>query len=77
MLDISSSYAYAGAGIGVGIVVLGAAIGIGKIGHAAMEAISRQPEISGQVRAAMIIACSLIEGAALFAILVCLLIVLK
>lgn len=65
------------AGIGAGIVVFGAAIGIGRIGSAAMEAIARQPEASSKVQTTMIIAAALIEGIALFSVLVCLLIVNK
>ena len=60
------------AAIGAAIVVIGAALGIGKIGTAAMEAIARQPEAAPQIQTAMIIACALIEGAALFAIVVAL-----
>jgi len=60
------------AAIGAGIVVIGAALGIGKIGSSAMEAIARQPEAAPQIQTAMIIASALIEGAALFAIVVCL-----
>ncbi|MGI2298586.1 ATP synthase F0 subunit C [Candidatus Cardinium hertigii] len=65
------------AGIGAGIIALGAGIGIGKIGAAAMEAIARQPETSGKIQTAMIIACALIEGVALFGVLICLLIATK
>ncbi|MBR7102859.1 MAG: ATP synthase F0 subunit C, partial [Tidjanibacter sp.] len=43
-----------------------------KIGSSAMEAISRQPEVAGDVRMSMIIVAALIEGATLFAIVVCL-----
>lgn len=75
MLDISLSYA--GASIGAGIIALGAGIGVGKIGSAAMEAMSRQPEISSKIQTAMIIACALVEGVALFGVLVCLLIATK
>lgn len=63
-----------GATIGAGLVVIGAALGIGKIGSSAMEAIARQPEAAGDVRMSMIIAAALIEGAALLAIVVCLLV---
>lgn len=62
-----------GAAIGAGLAVIGAGYGIGKIGSSAMEAIARQPESSGDIRTAMIIIGALIEGAALFAIVVCLL----
>jgi F-type H+-transporting ATPase subunit c len=60
-----------GASIGVGIAVIGAGMGIGKIGSSAMEGIARQPEAAGDIRMSMIIAAALIEGAALFAIVVC------
>jgi F-type H+-transporting ATPase subunit c len=63
-----------GAGIGAGISVLGAGVGIGKIGGSAMEAIARQPEAVGDIRSNMIVAAALIEGVAFFAIVVCLLI---
>ena len=57
--------------VGAGIVVLGVGIGLGKIGAAALEAIARQPEQSGKIQTAMLIAAALIEGigfAALFAV---------
>lgn len=56
--------------IGAGLIVLGVGIGIGKIGGSAMDAIARQPEASGKIQTAMLIAAALIEGigfAALFA----------
>ncbi|WP_062122131.1 ATP synthase F0 subunit C [Geofilum rubicundum] len=56
--------------IGLGIIVLGASLGIGRIGQAAMEAMARQPEISSKIQTAMIVIAALIEGAALFAIVV-------
>ena len=63
-----------GAAIGAGIAVIGAGLGIGKIGGSAMEAIARQPEASGDIRMNMIIAAALIEGVALLAVVVCLLV---
>lgn len=60
------------AGIGAGIAALGAALGIGKIGGAAMEGIARQPEAASKIQTAMIIAAALIEGVALFAVVVAL-----
>lgn len=60
------------AGVGAGLAVIGAGIGIGKIGGSAMDAIARQPEATGKIQTAMIIAAALIEGAALFAIVVAL-----
>jgi len=58
------------AAIGAGLAVIGAGIGIGQIGGKAMEGIARQPEATGKIQTAMIIAAALIEGAALFAIVV-------
>ena len=63
-----------GAAIGAGLAAIGAGIGIGKIGGSAMEAIARQPEASGDIRNNMIIAAALIEGVALLAVVVCLLV---
>jgi len=60
------------AAIGAGMAVIGAALGIGKIGSSAMEAIARQPEAASKIQTAMIIAAALIEGATLFAIVVAL-----
>ena len=60
-----------GAALGAAIAVIGAALGIGKIGSAAMEAIGRQPEAAGKIRTNMIIVAALIEGVALFAVVVC------
>jgi len=65
------------AAIGAGLAVLGAGLGIGMIGGRAMEGIARQPEAGGDIRTTMIIAAALVEGAALFAIVVALLGVLK
>jgi len=56
--------------IGLGIIILGAGIGIGRIGQGAMEAMARQPEISSKIQTAMIVIAALIEGATLFAIVV-------
>jgi len=63
-----------GAALGAGIAALAAAIGIGRIGSTALEAIARQPEAAGDIRANMIVAAALIEGVAFFAVVVCLLI---
>lgn len=67
------NYVPAIAAISAALAVFGAAFGIGKIGQSAMEAIARQPEAAGGVRSSMIIAGALVEGATLFAIVVCVL----
>ena len=58
------------AGIGAGLAAIGAGIGIGKIGASAVEGIARQPEVASKIQTAMIIAAALIEGVALFAVVV-------
>lgn len=67
------SYVPGLAAIAAAIAVIGAALGIGKIGQSAMEAMARQPEAADGIRSGMIIAGALVEGATLFAIVVCLL----
>ena len=59
--------------IGAGLAVLGAALGIGVAAYAALTGMARQPEIAGKLQTAMSIAGALIEGVALFAVVVCLL----
>ncbi len=61
------------AAIGAGLAVIGAGLGIGLVGGRAMDAIARQPEATGKIQTAMIIAAALIEGVALFAVVVALL----
>ena len=71
----STAIAPMGAALGSGLAAIGAGIGIGQIGNRAMEAIARQPESVGDIRANMIVAAALVEGAAFFAMIVCLLVV--
>lgn len=59
-----------GASIGAAVAAIAAGIGIGKIGSSAMEAIARQPEAAGDIRSSMIVIAALIEGVALFAVIV-------
>ena len=66
----------AGAAIGAGLVIMGGGKGIGNIGGNAVQAIARQPEAGGAIFQNMIISAALIEGATLFAVVVCLLVAL-
>ncbi|MFO7616355.1 MAG: ATP synthase F0 subunit C [Bacteroidales bacterium] len=77
LLQAASNVALAkmGAALGAGLAAIGAGIGIGQIGNRGMEAIARQPESVGDIRSNMIVAAALVEGAAFFAMIVCLLIV--
>jgi F-type H+-transporting ATPase subunit c len=62
-----------GLGIGAGLVIIGAAIGFGRIGSSALESMARQPEVANDIRGAMIVIAALLEGATFFALLICLL----
>jgi F-type H+-transporting ATPase subunit c len=64
LIDLTSSF-------GVGLVVIGAAMGIGKLASAAYESMSRQPEVAGSIQTAMIIAAALIEGFTFYALFIC------
>jgi F-type H+-transporting ATPase subunit c len=67
---------YGIAAIGAGFAALGAGVGIGQIGKGAVEAIARQPEATNDIRANMILTAALVEGAAFFAMVIGLLVVL-
>lgn len=56
--------------IGAGLVVIGAGIGIGRIGGQMTEAMARQPEAGAQIQTAAIILAALIEGVALFGLVI-------
>jgi len=65
------------AALGAGVAAVGAGIGVGRIGDSALQSMARQPEMAGDIRANMIVAAALVEGVALFAIIICLLVVFK
>ena len=73
----SRGLGFIGAGLGAGLAVIGAGLGIGRIGGSATEGMARQPEIAGTIQTGALILSALVEGAALFAIVVALLISLK
>ena len=82
LLDATTSGANIGIGYGIaalgaGFAALGAGVGIGRIGGSALESIARQPEALNDIRANMILAAALVEGAAFFAMVIGLLVVLK
>lgn len=66
----TTPWANAGGAIGAGLGAVGAGIGIGLIGKGAVEAIARQPEAANEIRANMILTAALVEGVALFAVIV-------
>ena len=64
LIDLSAAF-------GVGLVVIGAALGISRLAAAAYESMARQPEVSGSIQTAMIIAAALIEGFTFYALFIC------
>ena len=58
------------AALGAGLAVVGGGLGIGMIGKGAVESIARQPEAGGPIGTNMILTAALVEGAALFAVVV-------
>jgi len=74
ILFLAEPMALLGAGIGAGLAAIGAGIGVGIIGGNALQSIARQPEAMGDIRTNMFITAALVEGVALFGIVVCVLI---
>jgi F-type H+-transporting ATPase subunit c len=68
--NLNGPWGIAGACIGAGLVIIGAGLGIGRIGGSATEAIARQPEAGPRIFTTMIISAALIEGATLFALVI-------
>jgi F-type H+-transporting ATPase subunit c len=75
-MDMGLGLVGLGAGLGAGIALLGGGGGIGRLAAAAMEGMARQPEAAGDIKGGMIITAAFIEGATLFAVVVCLLMAL-
>lgn len=67
----ANNVGYKLAAVGAGLVLIGAGMGIGRIGGSAVESMARQPELAATIQTAMIIAAALIEGAAFFALYIC------
>jgi F-type H+-transporting ATPase subunit c len=70
----TGAWAMLGAGIGGGLAVIGAGIGIGRLAGQAMDGMARQPEMAGRIQTGAIIFAALIEGIALFAVVIAFLI---
>lgn len=75
--EYAGAWAMLGAGVGAGLATIGAGLGIGRIGQGATESMARQPEMAGSIQTGALILAALIEGVALFAVVVCLLVALK
>jgi F-type H+-transporting ATPase subunit c len=74
-MDLSLAFAYLAAGLGAAGATIGGGYGISKLASAAMEGVSRQPEAAGDIRGMMILTAAMIEGVALFAVAVCVLLI--
>lgn len=72
----TAKYTGIGAGIGMGLAIVGAGVGIGLVGFSALSGIARQPEQAGTIRGTMILLAALVEGAALIAVVFCLVLAL-
>ncbi|MFA5034267.1 MAG: ATP synthase F0 subunit C [Candidatus Margulisiibacteriota bacterium] len=69
-------FATLGAGLSIGLAGIGAGIGVGLIGEKAIESMSRQPEMAGQIRTTAILFIAFVEAIALYALVISLLLVL-
>ena len=59
------------ADLGAGLAAIGAGIGIGLIWGNGLQSIARQPELLPKLQVSMFIGAALVEGVALFAIVIC------
>ena len=70
----NTGLALIGAGLGAGLSVIGAGLGVGRIGGQAVEGMARQPEAAARIQTAALILAALVEGAALFGVVIAFLI---
>jgi len=60
--------------LAIGLGVIGPGIGIGIVAGKAVEALGRNPDAEGSIRATMILGIAFTEGLAIFALVIALLI---
>jgi F-type H+-transporting ATPase subunit c len=72
-MDVDSAKLFSAA-IAIGLGAFGPGLGIGILGGKAMEAIGRNPEASGKIQSAMILAIAFAEAIAIYALVVALII---
>jgi F-type H+-transporting ATPase subunit c len=77
MEKLNLALAFLGAGLGAGLAIVGAGAGIGRLAASAMDGIARQPQAAGNIQTAMIVSAALIEGATLFALVICIILAFK
>jgi len=73
----SAALAYLGAGLGAGLALIGVGLGIGRLAASALDGMARQPQAAGTIQTAMLIAVGFIEGAGLFALVICIIMAFK
>lgn len=73
--ESDNNIAQLGACLGAGVIVIGGGLGIGRLGGQAVDAIARQPEAAAQMFLAWLLPAAMIEGAMLFAVVLCLLVI--
>ncbi|MBM17794.1 MAG: ATP synthase F0 subunit C [Epsilonproteobacteria bacterium] len=67
--------AFLGAAIAIGVGSLGPALGQGMIGSKACEGVGKYPENYSKIRAIMIIGMGIVESAAVYALLIAILLI--
>lgn len=77
MGSIQIGLGYLAAGIGAGLAVVGGGIGIGLLVASALEGIARQPEMFSDLRTTMFVGAALVEGLALFAMVLMIIMIVK
>ena len=73
--EYTKAWAMLGAGVGAGLAAIGAGIGVGRIGGQVADGMARQPEMAGRIQAGGLVLAAFVEGVALFACVISLLIV--
>ena len=67
------AYSLLAAALALGMIIIGAGIGLGRIGGQAAEAIARQPEASSDIRGIALLIAVLLEGVTIIALVFALL----
>ena len=74
---MTTALALLGAGLAAGFAAIGTGVGNGLVIAKTLEGMSRQPELSGQLRTTMFIGVGLIEAVPIIAIVISFLLLAK
>ena len=69
-MDIGSGLIALAAAISIAACAIAVAIGQGKVAEKAIDSMTKQPEMSGQLRTTMILAMGLMEALAIYGLLI-------